>query len=432
MGRSFPRPEVEAGARVRWSPWRTIVAFGTVSLLADVVYEGARSVTGPLLASLGASALVVGVVTGAGEATALLLRLVFGTMADRTHRYWALTIAGYALTAVSVPLLAVTPFLGAAGLAVACALVLAERTGKAVRSPAKSTLLADAAGHVGMGRGLGVHKALDQLGALIGPLLVGAVIAVTAAIWPAMAVLAVPGAGALALLLWMRTRLDGDRRERHARRDVAASEARDAPDAPAVTAHPRLPRSFYLFATSAGAVSAGLVTFGIISFHLATQHLVDVAVVPVVYAAAMGVEALAALATGYVYDRQGARVLLVLPLLVAAVPLLAFRASVAVVVLGVAVWGAATGLQDSTAKALVADLVVKERRATAYGVFAAIQGGAAVAGGAVAGALYERSLTALAVVVGLTQVVALVLLVVSLADARRPGSEVSGVQSGLQ
>ncbi len=180
-----------------WSPWRTIVGFGVVSLLADVVYEGARSITGPLLASLGATAVVVGVVTGAGEAAALVLRLVFGPLADRTHRYWAIAIAGYALTAVSVPLLAVTPFVGGAGLALACVLVLAERTGKAVRSPAKSTLLADAAGHVGMGRGLGVHKALDQLGAFIGPLLVSGVIAVTAAIWPAMLALAVPGIAAV-------------------------------------------------------------------------------------------------------------------------------------------------------------------------------------------------------------------------------------------
>lgn len=399
---------------MQWSPWRTIVAFGTVSLLADLVYEGARSITGPLLASLGASAVVVGVVTGAGEATALLLRFVFGTLADRTQRYWTLTIAGYALTVVSVPLLAVTPFLGAAGLVAACTLVLAERTGKAIRSPSKSTLLADAAGHVGMGRGLGVHKALDQLGALLGPLIVAAVTALTAAIWPAMAVLAVPGAAALALLLWMRARLDGGRAERRARTASAAPS-------PSSGVSQRLPRSFYLFAAAGGAVSAGLVTFGIISFHLATRHVVAVAVVPVVYAAAMGVEALVGLGAGYVYDRQGARVLLALPPLVAVVPLLAFRMSVWVVVVGVAIWGAATGLQDSTAKALVADLVVKERRATAYGVFAAIQGGAAVAGGAVAGVLYERSLPALALVVAATQVIALVLLLASLRAHRSPG-----------
>src|SRR5690242_5201107 len=136
-----PTPDAPAAGTGRWSPWRAVVGFGVVSLAADMVYEGARSVTGPLLASLGASALLVGLVTGAGEALALVLRLGFGSLADRTGRYWALTLGGYALTAVCVPALALTPFVGAAGLALACALVLAERTGKAVRSPSKSTLL---------------------------------------------------------------------------------------------------------------------------------------------------------------------------------------------------------------------------------------------------------------------------------------------------
>ncbi|SDU90389.1 Major Facilitator Superfamily protein [Microlunatus sagamiharensis] len=148
--------------------------------------------------------------------------------------------------------------------------------------------------------------------------------------------------------------------------------------------------------------------------HLTQDRVVSVATVPLVYAAAMGAEALAALATGWAYDRVGGRVLLVLPLLVALVPPLAFTGSALVAVVGVLLWGAANGLQDSTVKALVADLVPRGRRATAYGVFAAVQGGAAVAGGALAGALYERSLPALVVVVGATQVVALVLLVTTL------------------
>ncbi|MFZ2516608.1 MAG: MFS transporter, partial [Candidatus Lutibacillus vidarii] len=145
-----------------WSPWRVVIMFGLVSLAADMVYEGARSLYGPLLAALGASSVVVGAVTGAGEAMALVLRLVFGPMADRTGRYWGLTIAGYALTIVCVPLLAVTPFVGGAGLALAAALILLERSGKAVRSPSKSALLAHVARSVGRGRGFGIHKAMDQ------------------------------------------------------------------------------------------------------------------------------------------------------------------------------------------------------------------------------------------------------------------------------
>src|SRR6478736_6599432 len=137
-----------------WTPWRSVVAFGVVSLAADMVYEGMRSVAGPFLGSLGASALTVGIVTGAGEAIALALRLVTGPLAARSGRYWGLTIVGYAMTAVCVPLLALAPYLGVAGLAVATILILLERTGKAVRSPSKSALLAHMAKPVGRGRGM--------------------------------------------------------------------------------------------------------------------------------------------------------------------------------------------------------------------------------------------------------------------------------------
>src|SRR4051794_38988827 len=166
-----------------WSGWRTVLWLGVVSLLVDLVYEGARSITGPFLASLGASALTVGLVTGAGEAAALGFRLFSGPGADRTGRYWRWMVVGYALTALCVPLMALAPALGAAGLAFGAAMVLLERTGKAIRSPAKSVLLAVAARNVGRGRGFGVHKALDQTGAFLGPLLVAAVIAVTAHQW---------------------------------------------------------------------------------------------------------------------------------------------------------------------------------------------------------------------------------------------------------
>lgn len=391
-----------------WSPWRVVVGFGTISLAADMVYEGARSVYGPLLVSLGASAVVVGAVTGAGEAVALILRLVFGPLADRTGRYWTLTIAGYVLTAVCVPLLAVTPSLGAAGLAVAAGLIVAERIGKAVRSPAKSALLADAAGQIGMGRGLGVHKALDQIGAFAGPLLVAALIAVNAGnVAPGLAALAVPGAVALGLLVLTRRRMPAPATlDLH---DAATSPPGGAAPAPK-TSLTRLAPGFLGLATGAGLCTAGLVTFGIISFHLVTRDLVPTAGVPLLYAGAMASGAVAALVTGAAYDRIGGRVLLALPVLVAAVPVLAFADALGPVVAGVLLWGAAVGLQDSTVKALVADLVPRPRRATAYGVFAAVQGAGALLGGVGAGALYEFSIDVLIVVVAMTQVAALLLL----------------------
>jgi MFS family permease len=390
-----------------WSPWRTVVGFGLVSLTADMVYEGARSFYGPLLASLGASAVVVGLVTGAGEAAALLLRLVSGPFADRSRRYWALTIAGYALTAVCVPLLAVTPALGAAGLAMAAVLILAERLGKAVRSPAKSALLADAAGQVGMGRGLGVHKALDQVGAFAGPLLVAAVVAAAAGtIWPAFAVMAVPGAIAMVLLFVLRAR-------GHAT-PPPTDEA-----TPGGAAAGRLPARFWWFAAAAGLCTGGLVTYGLIGFHLVDSGVVSTPVVPLLYAAAMAAAAVAALLTGIVYDRHGAWTLTLLPVLVTAAAALALRTGVVLVGTGILLWGAAVGVQDSTVKAVVADLVPRTRRATAYGLFAAVQGGFALAGGAAAGLLYQQSPTVLILGIGASQAVAILFLLIHLAS--RPG-----------
>lgn len=383
-----------------WTPWRAVTAFGLVSLAGDLVYEGMRSVAGPFLGSLGASALTVGIVTGAGEAIALALRLVTGRVADRTGRYWSLTFWGYLMTAVCVPLLAITPFLGVLGLGTASTLILLERTGKAVRSPSKSALLAQVAVPVGRGRGFAVHKALDQLGAFAGPLLVAGIAALTGRLWVAFAALAIPGAISIALLLQVRRRTSLDPAPRAAG-DVRRETA-------------RLPRAFHAFATSCAASTLGLMTFGVIGFHLVDAGLVGAALVPVIYAGAMGVEAVSALATGFAYDRWHARVLYCLPVLVAAVPPLALAGRLDLVLVGVGIWGLATGIQDSTVKALVADLVPSSSLATAYGVFAAFQGAAALAGGALAGALYVRHLDVLVGLVVAAQVISLALLAVTL------------------
>lgn len=401
-----------------WTPWRVVVMFGVTSLAADLVYEGARSVYGPLLASLGAGAVVVGGVTGAGEAAALVLRLVFGPWADRSGRYWATAIAGYALTVVAVPLMAVSPFVGGAGLVVASALILLERTGKAVRSPAKTALLAHVAQAVGRGRGFGVHKAMDQTGAFIGPLLVAGVVAVTGALWAGLAVLAVPGVIAMAVLVATRVRVPDP-----AAYDTSSGAHDAGRPAPrgwlAEAGGAGLPAAFFWYAAAASLMTGGLVTFGLIGYHLTVSRLASDALVPVLYSGGMLAEAVGALVVGWLYDRVGPRVLYAVPVLVALVPGLAMSARLGVALAGIVVWGLAFGLQDSTIKALVAEVVEAPRRATAYGVFAAIQGAAAFGGGLLAGWLYERSLRALVVGVGAVQVLALVLLVVSFRSITR-------------
>ncbi|WBO64803.1 MFS transporter [Streptomyces camelliae] len=407
MNRPVPEERDEERPSARMGPWRFVVWFGTVSMLADVVYEGARSITGPLLASLGASSLVVGVVTGAGEAAALGLRLVSGPMADRTRRFWGLAIAGYALTAVSVPLLGVAGVLWAA-----CVLVIAERVGKAVRSPAKDTLLSHATAATGRGRGFAVHEALDQIGALAGPLLVAGVLALTGNNYgPALGVLAVPGIAVLLLLFWLRARVpDPEAYER---------EVTGVMPATARASEGRLPRAFWTYAAFTAATTTGFATFGVLSYHLVERHLLSAAWVPVLYAGAMAVDAVAALATGWLYDRVGPRVLLALPVLTAGVVALAFTDTVAIAVAGSLVWGAAMGIQESTLRATVADLVPSGRRATAYGLFAGVVGAASLAGGALTGGLYGYSIPLLITVVVAVQVLAVALLAATRAGRRR-------------
>lgn len=392
------RPGRAAG--VPCSPWRFVVSFGIVSLLADVVYEGARSVTGPFLASLGASAAVVGIVTGLGEAIGLIGRLGSGLWADRTRAYWPLTIAGYALTVAAVPLLGIAHVLW-----IAAVLVIAERAGKALRSPAKDTMLSHATGAVGRGKGFAVHEALDQIGAIAGPLLVALVLYTSGSYTPTFVMLAVPGIAVLAILLWVRRKVP--------------DPARYEPEPPstshpgtALAGRPKLPAAFWRYMVFTVVTTLGYATFGVLSFHLVHRHIVAAPIVPVIYAAAMGIDAVAALAAGQLYDRIGRRSLVVVPIVSAAIPLLAFSRTAAPAIVGILLWGIVMGIQESTMRAAVADLVPTPRRGTGYGIFAAGFGVAAFIGGVLTGVLYDISIPLLVIVVGAIQAVALILFVV--------------------
>ena len=400
---------------------RFIVAFGIVSALMDMVYEGARSVTGPYLGALGASALLVSVVTGAGEAVALVLRLLFGRLADRPALRWSLAISGYALTALSVPLLGISN-----ALWIACLLVLAERLGKAVRSPAKDTMLAEAGSALGQGKAFALHEALDQVGALLGPLLVGAALALTGSYGPGFLLLAIPGLAAMLLLFWLKNKVPDPAAyetvpgQPPAEPATPQADARPgAPPAPPGRAAP-LPRQYWIYAAFSSLTMFGYATFGLLSFHLVQAGLLPPALVPVLYAVAMGVDAVAALASGWLFDRVGLKVLVVLPVLAAAVPWLGFSNNTALAVAGVLVWGAAMGVQESTMRAGVAGLAPAARRGSAYGMFTACYGLAWLAGSFLIGLLYEQSIPALAVTITGVQAVALVIFVVVRRHAGRP------------
>ena len=178
---------------------RFIICLGVVSMFADMTYEGAHSVIGPLLSDLGSSATQVGFIAGVGEMFAASLRLFSGRLADKTRAYWTIAIFGYAINNVVVPALAFAGSWKAAAL-----LIIAERTGKALRGPARDVLLSGATHKVGHGFGFGVHAAFDQAGAVMGPLFVAYAVAKTNHFGPAFLWLAVPAVGAFTAMLIAR------------------------------------------------------------------------------------------------------------------------------------------------------------------------------------------------------------------------------------
>jgi MFS family permease len=402
------RPHPPARARApRLDPTRFVVAFGFVSALGDIVYEGARSVLGPFLGSLGASAATIGLLTGAGEATALVLRLASGPLADRTRRYWPLAFTGYALTFVAVPLMAL-----AGTLAVAAVLVLAERLGKAIRAPSRDAMLAEAGTSVGQGRAFALHEAMDQTGAFTGPLLVAAMVAL-GGYGLGFGILAVPAAAALALLTWLRRAVPDP--AAYAAAPVAPSAAPAADDASVPSL--RLPGAFWRYTAFSALTMLGFATFPVLGFHLVHRGVLPAGLVPVVYATAMGADALAALASGRSYDRRGLGALVVLPVLAAAVPWLAFSTTAVLAWAGALVWGAALGVQESTMRAAVADFAPPGRRGTAYGTFTAAYGVAWLGGSTLVGVLYDVSTTTVALAVTGIEAAALALFLVVV---RRP------------
>ena len=400
-------------------PWTFVLAFGLVSLFADMVYEGARSIIGPYLATLGASATMVGLVAGAGEFIGYGLRVGSAYLVTRTRHYWTWTLAGYALTVLSVPLI------GATGALVPAMLLYGgERLGKAVRGPAKDTLLSHASAATGRGKAFGVHQFMDQLGAVAGPLLLAAVLSWRANDYrAAFATLAVPGVLVLVILGWLRLRVpDPSVYESALETPVkdpseAASEApvrvADASDdrrpgngSSAMGGRP-LPTRFWEYAAAIAVLSCGVASFPLLSFHAQAKHLLSDAMVPVLFAVAMLVEGVAGLIVGHVYDRHGPKVLL-------AVPLSACGAAVAVadtgwfLWLGVAVWGVVNGVLDSTVKAAVTTMVASKSRALAFGWLSLSRGLGLLLAGGLLGAAYDRSV---GLTVGLILVANLVALV---------------------
>jgi predicted MFS family arabinose efflux permease len=372
---------------------RFVLLIGILSFFADFTYEGSRSIIGPYLATLQASAFVVGVVTGLGELLGYGLRLVSGRLADATQKFWPITIAGYIVQMSSVPLLAL-----AGSWQIAAVLIILERVGKATRNPPRDVMLSHAGKQIGgYGWAFGLHEALDQLGALFGPLAIAVVLTLRGDYRLAFAALAIPALINLTLLML-------------ARRTYPHPEDMEV-NPPNVQAH-GLPRVFWIYLAGAALVAAGFADFPLVAYHFAQASVVPPDVIPVFYAVAMGVSGAGSVAFGRLYDRFGFFILIILTLVAMLFAPLVFLGGFWAALIGIALWGLGMGVHESIIPAAVAPMVAPSHRASAYGLFTAGYGIFWFVGSAIIGLLYGFSLPAVIVFSVITQLVAIPLFYV--------------------
>lgn len=368
-----------------------VVLLGLVSLCADMTYEGARSITGPFLGTLGASGAVVGFVSGLGELVGYVLRLVSGYLSDRTRRYWLLTFTGYTVNLLAVPLLALTGH-----WLLASVLIVVERLGKAIRTPARDAMLSHATKQMGHGWGFGLHEAMDQIGAVLGPLIVFATLSIRNDYRTGFAVLLVPALLALIALSVARWQFPRPQ-------DLEAK---------AVTLQTRgFTPTYWLYLGAVGLVAAGYADFPLMAYHFGKTGLVSSSHIALFYALAMGVDAIGALVLGRLFDRIGFGTLILATVISAGFAPLAFLGGFWGAVTGAILWGIGMSAQESVMRAAVARLVPSERRGTGYGVFHTGYGLAWFVGSALMGWLYDRSVIGLVTFSVLAQMAALAVFV---------------------
>lgn len=377
--------QIPAG-RKRSAAVKFVVTIGILSFFADFTYEGARSIYGPFLALLSASATTVSIVTGFGELVGYAFRLVSGRWADRTGNFWPIAIFGYFVQLLAVPALAL-----ANNWPTAAVLIILERFGRATRNPPRDAMLSHAGSEIGFGWTFGLHEALDQFGALIGPLLVAAILAWQGNYRLAFATLLIPTVICLSLVL-------------------GAHHFYPRPqDLEVKTGNIRrkgLPHVFWIYLAGAALVAAGFADFPLIAYHFTKASSLPKELVPVAYAIAMRVSGTGSLVFGRLFDRFGVTLLIPLTLLSAAFAPLVFLGGSWLALIGAAVWGVGIGVHESIIPAVLAPMVSPQHRASAYGLFTAGYGVSWFLGSAVMGVLYDRGVIATIIFCVLTQLAA--------------------------
>ena len=362
-----------------------VLTMGVVNLFADTSYEGGGAINGPFLGSLGASALAVSITAGAGEFLGYALRLVAGYAADKTGRYWPLTFLGYAVNLLAVPAMAL-----AGSWQTGAGLILAERTGRALRKPTIEAMLSYTTGTLGTGWVYAVNSALDETGATIGPLLMALVLFLHGSYRTGFALLLISSVLALMALTAARivfplpSRLE---QERAAQLD-------------------RFTAAFWIYMLGGALFAAGLMSYELISFYFASG-MFSPATVPLLLAFATGFGVVANLVLGRLYDRFGFPVLNAAIFLSALFGPLVFTGWLPAVLLSLPLWGIGYAVQDTLLKAVVAGVLPKGKRSFAFGLFYAGYGCGWLLGSVAAGILYSGSHAALAVFAALMQISAI-------------------------
>jgi predicted MFS family arabinose efflux permease len=357
---------------------RFVLLIGVVQLFADMTYEGARGIVGPFLGSLGASAAVVGFTAGFGELMGYAFRSVTGYFADRTHKYWVFIFAGYMVNMLAVPALAL-----AGNWPLAAALVIAERTGRAIRKPSTDALLSHAGSQIGHGWAFGLNEFLDQTGATIGPLLMALILYRHGGYHEAFALLLVPallclGAVGVARFLYPRPH------ELEAREPVKLQAK-------------GFSKTYWLYVVAGALVAAGFADFSLVAFHFQQAGTVSQSLVPVFYAAAMVTSAVAALVFGKLLDTIGLPAVMLAFFLGALFAPCVFLGGFGFALAGMILWGVGMGAQDALLKAMLARVIPPGKRSTGYGVFDTVFGIAWFAGSAAMGLLYGHSVLAVVI-----------------------------------
>ena len=369
-----------------------IVIMGIISLFADITYEGARSITGPYLAVLGASATAVGFVAGLGEFIGYSLRLVSGYLADRTAKYWTITIIGYTLNMLAVPLLAF-----AGHWWIAATLIILERMGKAIRNPARDAMLSHAGAKVGMGWGFGLHEALDQIGAITGPFAIAAALYFKESYSFSFAILAIPACITLIILFYARSLYPHPQLLEVEQQNLHTQAIRHN-------------QPFWIYLVGASLIAAGYADFPLIAFHFQKTIVLPTYWIPISYGIAMGVSGLAAPLLGYWYDKVGFVVLIFVSIFSAFFAPLVFFGGFKMALAGVMLWSIGMGAHETLMRAIVAKMIPSNKRASAYGIFNAGYGFFWFLGSVAMGMLYDESILALVIFSMVIQLSAIPLL----------------------